>query len=258
MAKGLEGKLALVTGASRLNGIGAAICKELASKGVDIFFTYWTDYDKKMSWGVEDNEPEILEKIIKKFGVECKRKEVDLSLVENISFLFNHVIDNMGLPSILINNACYSTSTSYRTIEADELDKHYKINIRATTLLSSYFAREFNGAEGCRIINISSGQFKGAMRNELAYATTKGGVDALTITLAGELAEQGITCNAINPGPTDTGWMNDNLKKDLLKEFPTGRLGKPVDAAKLVVFLASDEAAWVTGQIIHSAGGFYL
>ena len=80
-------------------------------------------------WGIKNDEPERLEKVIKKFGVECKRKEVDLSLVKNISFLLEHVIDNMGLPSILINNASYSTSTSYRTIEADELDKHYKINI---------------------------------------------------------------------------------------------------------------------------------
>jgi 3-oxoacyl-[acyl-carrier protein] reductase len=94
------------------------------------------------------------------------------------------------------------------------------------------------------------------MPSELAYAATKGAVDALTITMAAEAAPLGITVNAINPGPTDTGWMTEELKRDLKARFPFGRAGKPADAAKLVKFLASREADWITGQIIHSEGGF--
>ena len=94
------------------------------------------------------------------------------------------------------------------------------------------------------------------MENEIAYATTKGAIDALTITLAAELAEKGITVNAVNPGPTDTGWINKELEKELTKKFPMGRIGKPEDAARLVNFLSTDEAEWITGQIIHSEGGF--
>ncbi|SFG33094.1 Enoyl-(Acyl carrier protein) reductase [Sporolactobacillus nakayamae] len=94
------------------------------------------------------------------------------------------------------------------------------------------------------------------MPGELAYATTKGAVDAMTITLSAELASLGITVNAINPGPTDTGWMTKEIKNELLSKFPLGRIGQPTDAAKVVKFLVSDEADWITGQTIHSEGGF--
>ena len=94
------------------------------------------------------------------------------------------------------------------------------------------------------------------MPGELAYATTKGAIDALTITLSAEVAPLGITVNAINPGPTDTGWMTENLKSELLTRFPFGRVGEPRDVAKTIKFLVSDEADWITGQIIHSEGGF--
>jgi 3-oxoacyl-[acyl-carrier protein] reductase len=94
------------------------------------------------------------------------------------------------------------------------------------------------------------------MRGELAYAMTKGAIEAFTRTLAAEIGHRGITVNAVNPGPTDTGWMTAELERELLPKFPAGRLGQPEDAARLVAFLASDEAAWITGQTIHSEGGF--
>jgi 3-oxoacyl-[acyl-carrier protein] reductase len=94
------------------------------------------------------------------------------------------------------------------------------------------------------------------MVGEIAYAATKGAVDALTLTLAAEVAAKGITVNAVNPGPTDTGWMTEAIKGELLPRFPMGRFGQPEDAARLIAFLASDDAEWITGQIIHSEGGF--
>jgi 3-oxoacyl-[acyl-carrier protein] reductase len=94
------------------------------------------------------------------------------------------------------------------------------------------------------------------MVGEIAYAATKGAIDALTVTLAAEVASQGITVNAVNPGPTDSGWITGELRQELLSRFPMGRLGQPDDAARLVAFLVSDEAEWITGQIIHSEGGF--
>lgn len=252
----LKNKTALITGASRLKGIGAAVVRKLAENGADIYFTYWLDYDRNMPWGVEKDEPEKLQQSIQELGVKCFKKEINLAEPENIKLLLADVKDKLTTPDILVNNACYSTNNNYQNIETEELDKHYQINLRATLLLSSYFARSFEKEKGGRIINLSSGQFKGPMENEIAYAATKGAVDALTISLAAELAPEGITVNAVNPGPTDTGWMDQELKEELLKKFPQGRIGQPEDTARLVSFLASKDAEWITGEIINSEGGF--
>ncbi len=94
------------------------------------------------------------------------------------------------------------------------------------------------------------------MEDELAYGMTKGAIEAFTKSLAAGVGPRGITVNAVNPGPTDTGWMTEELKRGLLPRFALGRLGQPEDAARLVAFLAGDEATWITGQTIHSEGGF--
>ncbi|MET1180827.1 SDR family oxidoreductase [Peribacillus simplex] len=252
----VKGKIAIITGVSRLKGIGAAICKELAETGYDIFFTYWTAYDKKMPWSIESDEPmKLKEELIKK-GVKVSCMELDLTSYDAPEQLINEVSEQLGYPDILINNAAYSTNNDFSNLTAEELDKHYMVNVRATTLLSSKFAQRFDKKSGGRIINITSGQSKGPMPGELAYATTKGAVDALTITLSAELAPLGITVNAINPGPTDTGWMTEEIQSKLKPMFPFGRIGKPRDVAKTIKFLVSDEADWITGQVIHAEGGF--
>ena len=94
------------------------------------------------------------------------------------------------------------------------------------------------------------------MPNEIAYAITKGAIETLTYTLSQKIASKGITINAVNPGPNDTGWMNEKMKTELLSQFPMNRIGKPKDTANLIGFLASKEAEWITGQIINSEGGF--
>lgn len=103
---------------------------------------------------------------------------------------------------------------------------------------------------------MTSGQDLGPMVGELAYVSTKGAISAFTRSLAQELAPLDITVNAVNPGPTDSTWMNDGIRTHLLPKFPLGRIGTPDDVAKTISFLASEEATWITGQIIHSEGGF--
>ncbi|PLS02373.1 SDR family oxidoreductase [Neobacillus cucumis] len=252
----LKDKIAIITGVSRLKGIGAAICKELAETGYHIFFTYWTEYDKKMPWSIDLEEPIKLKEELLKTGVKVSCMELDLTQPNAAEQLINRVSVQLGYPDILINNAAYSTNNDFSTITAEELDKHYLVNVRATTLLSSKFAQGFNKKSGGRIVNLTSGQFQGPMPGELAYATTKGAVDALTITLSAELAPLGITVNAVNPGPTDTGWMTQEIKSQLKPLFPFGRIGEPRDVAKIIKFIVSEEADWITGQIIHSEGGF--
>ncbi|MCF6411189.1 SDR family oxidoreductase [Pseudalkalibacillus salsuginis] len=249
-------RIALVTGASRLKGIGAATCRSLADSGIDVFFTYWTAYDRQMEWGIHNDEPALLQAELMDKGVRCERMEMDLSDTSNLNLLLRQVEDSLGYPDILINNACYSTNDSYATIEEESLDLHYAINVRAVTLLTSYFARGFKKGKGGRVISLTSGQSLESMRNELSYAITKGTVEHLTKTLVPDLAEKGITINAVNPGPNDTGWMDADLKEALLPKFPMGRLGTPEDVGRLIRFLAGEEAEWITGQIIHSEGGF--
>ena len=214
----LKDKIAIITGVSRLKGIGAAICRGLAEEGYHIFFTYWTEYDKKMPWSIDADEPMKLKEELQTKGVKVACMELDLAQNTSPEQLMNSVTEQLGYPDILINNAAYSTNNDYSNLTADELDRHYMVNVRATTLLSSKFAQGFQKKSGGRIVNITSGQFQGPMPGELAYATTKGAVDALTLTLSAEVAPLGITVNAINPGPTDTGWMTEEIKTELLTD----------------------------------------
>jgi 3-oxoacyl-[acyl-carrier protein] reductase len=181
---------------------------------------------------------------------------VDLGDVEAPLRILDAVEERLGAASILVNNAAYSENPQpYDQLTTATLDKFYAINIRGTLLLSIEFARRFAQSTGGRIINLSSGQGVGAMPGEIPYVATKGAIEAFTVTLAAELAPRGITVNAVDPGATDTGWMTEELKLALLSHSPMGRIGQPEDAARLIRFLASEEAGWITGQIIHSRGG---
>jgi 3-oxoacyl-[acyl-carrier protein] reductase len=254
--EGLRGKRALITGVGRRRGIGATICRALAERGADIFFTYWRSYDRDAPWATDEDEPKALLEDLRGMDVRAESVELDLSLPETPERLLDAVAERFGPPSILANNAAYSTRTGFERLDAQTLDAHYAVNLRAAALLCVGFARRYPGGPGGRIINLTSGQSLGPMPEELAYAATKGAIEAFTVTLAAEVGHRGITVNAVNPGPTDTGWMTEELKRELSAKFPAGRVGEPEDAARLVAFLAGGEARWITGQIIHSEGGF--
>lgn len=249
-------RVALVTGASRRIGIGAAVCRALAQQVTDIFFTYWRPYDGTMPWGKDDDAPALLEADLRAMGVRCASLEADLSQPDTPAKILDAAEAALGAVAILVNNATYSVNGGYDALDAAMLDAHYAVNIRGTFLLSVEFARRFNADSGGRIINLTSGQSLGPMPDELAYASTKGAVEAFTVSLAAGVAHRGITVNAVDPGPTDTGWMNDELKAWVLAHTPQGRIGTPDDAARLIAFLASDAAQWITGQVIHTNGGF--
>ncbi len=250
-------RLAIVTGASRRRGIGAAVCRALAQAGIDIFFTHWSPYDRHMPWGAEEDEPDHLQRQVRALGVRCEHLMIDLGTADAPQRIMQAAQAQLGPVSILINNATYDdTEAPFDQLDGPTLDAYYAVNMRGTMLLSIEFARCFAEPEGGRIINLTSGQGRGAMPGKLAYAATKGAIEAFTVTLAAEAAPRGITVNAVDPGPTDTGWMSEEVKQALLPRFPMGRIGQPEDAARLITFLASEEAGWVTGQIIHSTGGF--
>ncbi len=244
----------MITGVTREQGIGAAVALAFARGGVDVGMAYYRPYDREMPWNVKDTEPEEIVRRLRTIGVRAHGFEIDLSEPGGPQALFQSAREQFGQIDILVNNAAYSTETSVEDLCAENLDRHYAVNLRAMILLSAEFVRAFPAKGVGRIINLTSGQGLGPLPNELAYAATKGGVDAFTLSLSAAVARRGITVNAVDPGPTDTGWMSTELRESLIDSAPMGRLGIPLDAARLIVFLASEEGQWVTGQVIRSRG----
>ena len=255
-AEGLRGRVALVTGVGRRRGIGSAICRALAARGAGVVLSYYKPYDRAAPWATDEDEPEELLEELRAAGVRAEGVGIDLSRLDSPERLLDEATGLLGVPSILVNNAAHSERDGFERLAAETLDAHYAVNVRAMALLCVHFARRYGGGPGGRIVNLSSGQSLGPMIGELAYAASKGAIEAFTRTLAAEVGHRGITVNAVNPGPTDTGWMTEDLKRELAAKFPSGRVGEPEDAARLIAFLAGDEAAWITGQVIHSEGGF--
>lgn len=252
----LSGRVALVTGVGRRRGIGTAVCRALATCGAGIILSYWRAYDREMPWASDEDDPNALLEELHGMGVRAESVEMDLSQPESPEELLDAATERLGQPSILVNNAAHSARDGFEELDAAALDAHYAVNVRATALLCVEFARRYPGGPGGRIVNFTSGQSQGPMVGELAYAASKGAIEAFTVTLAAEVGHKGITVNAVNPGPTNTGWMTEKIQAEIEPKFALGRLGEPEDAARLVAFLASDEAAWITGQTIHSEGGF--
>jgi 3-oxoacyl-[acyl-carrier protein] reductase len=153
----LTGRVALVTGASRLQGIGAAICRALAAHGADIAFSHWRPYDAAFPWGDTPLEPDDLAQELVALGVQTAAIECDLSNPGVEVRLLDETESRLGPTSILINNAAYSTDDGYERLDAATIDAHYSVNMRAAVLLAAQFARRF-ASDGGRIINITSGQ----------------------------------------------------------------------------------------------------
>jgi 3-oxoacyl-[acyl-carrier protein] reductase len=251
----LDDRVALVTGASRKIGIGAATARELAQAGAHVFVTFYHPYDAAMPWGSEPAEVDALIAELRATGGQVDGLEIDLSDPAAPARLFDQANESIGSVDILVNNATYSVNSGIDTLDADSIDRHYAVNVRGMMLMCAEFVRRWDKNRGGRIINLTSGQGLAPMPGELPYAATKGAVDAFTISLSAEVVERGITVNAVDPGVTDTGWMSPTLKAQLTAQSPSGRVGLPKDAARLVRFLASDAAGWITGQIIRSRGG---
>ena len=175
--------------------------------------------------------------------------ELDLSVPAAPRALVESAVARFGRLDILVNNAFCSEPGDLPRLDADQLDRHYAVNLRAPALLCREFARLQRGPGG-RIVNLTSGQGLTPMPDELAYAATKGGLEALTISLAPWLAARGVTINAVDPGPTDTGWMSAAQRRAL-----DGEVRTPEEVARVVRFLVSEEGARVTGQIVRVRGG---
>lgn len=251
----LKGKVALITGVSHRNGIGYGIAKRLASMQAGIFLHSYAPYDLMMKQKLAENEADLILKSLIKYGGVIKQMEADLSNPQAPANLFRAAQVNLGHIDHLILNHTHDTLAKLKTLTADEIDLHLAVNVRASLLLIQEFVRQHDGRSGGRIIMLTSGQHLGPMP-DLAYVASKGALHQLTSSVSDLLINKGITVNTVNPGPTKTYDVNREINQAVLDRMPLGRWGEPDDAARLIAWLVSDDAQWVTGQVINSEGGF--
>jgi 3-oxoacyl-[acyl-carrier protein] reductase len=243
----LAGRVAIVTGVGRAEGIGFAIARRLLDDGYRVL-AHSLD-------GAPFDESERL-----------RRLDIDLGEPEAPGRVIEAALDAFGVVDALVVNHAHSSDQSLATASAEELDRAWAVNARAAVLLARAFAASTDACPPMddkrredwygRIVFLTSGQHLGPMPGELPYVLTKGAVQQAVATLADELAERGITVNAVNPGPVDTGWATTELHEQLAARFPADRWGRPDDIAPVVAWLLSAESAWVTGQVIDAEGGF--
>ena len=244
--------IALITGASRKNGIGSAIALELSKNGWDIAITYWTDYDNSMPWGSNKNDIQLLEDKIKINGSNFYAIESDLSDTNTPKLIFDTINEKIGNISALILSHCYSVDSSILTTTIESFNLHFNINTRASWLLIKEFATRFKyqNIPG-RIIALTSDH----TTFNLPYGASKGALDRIVLASAEELRDKKILANVINPGANDTGWMDDDFKQIVKNKTFQNRVGTPKDTSNLIAFLCSESGEWINGQLICSDGG---
>ena len=248
MKYSLSGEKILVTGVSRSHGMGRAIVKTLSEAGALVAAHGYGAYDQAMGYDDAHTASDP-------FGQPnvCSLPPSDLSAAGEAERAVEEGAQLLGGLTGLVLNHAHSTHCPMGQWDAEHIDKHFQVNVRASMLMIQRFADL--APHGC-ITLFTSGQYLGPMTDEIAYAVSKEAIRCLTVQAAAALAPQRIRVNCVNPGPNDTGYMTGPAYEKAKEMFPFGRWGKPEDAAKLVCFLHSDQADWITGQTIASEGGF--
>ena len=256
--KGIKGKNVLVTGAT--SGIGQAIAAYFATEGANVALNYRQDPDKL------DDTKELIEQMcsqVKGCGGKEIAVEADMSREADIVRMCAETVDKLGSLDILINNAGIQTAANSHELATDDFDKVINVNLRGAYLCAREAIKHFiaRGGGGI-IINVSSVHEIIPRPQYISYSMSKGGMENMTKTLALEYARQNIRVNAIAPGATATpinSWTDDPQKKqDVESHIPMGRVGTAEEMAAITAFLASDDAAYITGQTLFADGGLTL
>jgi 3-oxoacyl-[acyl-carrier protein] reductase len=245
----LKDKVAIVTGASK--GIGASIAKQLASEGASVVVNYSSG---------KDGADRVVNEITGNGG-KAVAVQGNVAKKEDVEHLFSEADKAFGRIDILVNNAGIYEYSPLDAVTEDHFHKQFNVNVLGLILASQEASKRF-GPEGGSIINISSIVSTLAPANASVYSATKGAVDAVTKSLAKELGPRNIRVNAINPGVVETegahagGFIGSDFQKQVQSVTPLGRTGQPQDIAPAAVFLASSDAAWITGETLLIAGGY--
>lgn len=242
-------KVALVTGASR--GIGRAIALELAQRGYDVAINYA---------GSEDKAKEVAASV-EQFGRKAIVVKADVTNESDVKSMVKSVITELGSIDILVNNAGITRDNLLIRMKEDEFDQVINTNLKGVFLCMKAASRPMMKQRSGKIINISSVVGISGNPGQMNYVAAKSGVIGMTKTAAKELASRNILVNAVAPGFIDTDMteqLDDSIRAELLKLIPLERLGKAEDVAKVVAFLASDDANYITGQTIQVDGGMVM
>lgn len=246
----LKNKVAVITGASK--GIGASIAKYFAAEGAKVVVNYAS--------GKEDADRVVDE--ISNSGGTAIAVQCDISKKSEVVNLFNETKNNFGTLDILVNNAGIYNYEPIEDVSAETFLKQFNINVLGA-IFTIQSALKLFGDQGGNIINISSGVSRSPLPTGSVYSATKAALDAVTVSLSKEFSGRNIRINSILPGVVETegsrsgGFIGSEFEAKLIATTPLGRTGQPEDIAKAAVFLASDDAGWITGEQIAVSGGIY-
>lgn len=283
---GLHNKVVLITGVNNPYGIGAATAKAFAAEGAMIYATYLRqpahesteDLPGEAFYQAQNAQSaDAVVDAIRRQGGQIETWEADLADPTTIPHLFDRAEQTFGPVDVLINNAAHCDPDTFipqselgaesravdhfplSTITADKHDRHFAVNSRAVALTMAEFARRHvgRGARWGRIINVSTDGASG-FSSEVSYDASKHALESYSRAAAGELGPYGITVNIVSLGPVQTGWISPELEERAARDIPLQRIGQPADVADVILFFASEQARWVTGQLLYVGGGHLM
>ena len=266
---GLKDRVVIITGANNPQGIGATTALAFAREGAKVALVYKKvlrpfDKNKTTQNGVDRyyqanaGNAEIVENKLKEINADYLVLESDISDESKVKEIYSAVLKKFGKVNILVNNAATDDENGFDTIEKitqKVIDDTFAVNVRGSILMTKEFVN--HRSDYGRIINISTDAAQ-VFAGQITYGASKATLEALTRSIALEVAKYGITVNSVAPGPTQTGWIDGNLEKAVLPLIPAGKLIEPQDIAETILFLASTQAKMLTGQIIKVSGGHAL
>ena len=246
----------LVTGVGRRRSIGSGIALGLARDGWDLVLGHWSPYDERVGYERGVDDPEAVAQECRQLGVHVDVVEADLADPAVPERLVANASAHGALRGLVLSH-CESVNSSVTTTSLESWERHFAVNTRAAWLLLKALAdrlpeRADPQEAVASVVALTSDHTAG----NLPYGASKGALDRVVIAAAVELGHRGLRANVVNPGPIDTGWMTDEIRAMGVARTPIGRLGRPSDTADLVRFLLSERGSWVTGQLLHSSGGF--